>query len=184
MGLRLSCGFKLNAYSAYSSSNCQGCGRVKKRKHQQQVQASGSCTSSEDSTSCVFPQPEASRGKLKQRHQRVQACLQQASQEFRKCRGRCWQERVERAPDQQAVERPSSTRHQLRQQQLLWTRGSPARVHEAMAQALSAHRPRALADLVSGAGPEQTRRATTELQPIGRLREAWLAIESALGPEH
>ena len=53
-----------------------------------------------------------------------------------------------------------------------------------MAQALSAHRPRVLADLLSIAGPEQTRPAPTELQPIGRLREAWLAIESALGPEH
>ena len=42
-----------------------------------------------------FPQPAASRGKLTQRHQRVQACFQQASQGCRKCRGRCWQERGE-----------------------------------------------------------------------------------------
>ena len=34
------------------------------------------------------------------------------------------------------------------------------------------------------AGPVQTRPATTELQPIVRLRQAWLATESALGPEH
>ena len=174
-------GLELNAYS---SSNCQGCGRVAKRKQQQQVQASSSSTSSNSSKGTVFSTISGQQRQAQAETPEGASMLAAGKPRIQEVP---WQ--VLAGKGGKGTRSAGSRETQLNQAPVeaatsFVDKGSPARVHEPMAQALSAHRPRALADLVSGAGPEQTRRATTELQPIGRLREAWLATESALGPDH
>ena len=176
----LSRGFKHNGGSP---SNCQCCGRAEKRK-QQQVQASVTSTSSNDGKGRVLSAASS-------QHRQAQAVTPECAGMLAGSKPRLQEvpEQVLAGKGGEGTRSTGSRETQLNQAPVeaattFVDEGSSARVHEAMAQALSAHRPRVLADLLSSAGPEQTRPATTELQPIGRLREAWLATESALGPEH